>query len=266
MNLSDIKFSVMSLGWGPVDGDRFRSWLTEAKEAGFDGVSGFVDKEFRPFLKKPDKLIRLFDDVGLSMGSANMGLPQDINQDMGHVELVCQFLSQMGCNHLVVVGGKGKEEADFLHLADGLNRMGEAAVKHDVHVVYHNHTHNTGETLEDMDQLLSLTDPRKVSVMLDTGHSTVDFVNQPLEQRPLQFLEKYWDRLTFIELKDWEEKVGLKLPLGEGNCNFSGIFQLLKVKRYQGWITVEFNGTDQRRTAKEYAAISREFIRGGLGV
>lgn len=266
MNSPDIKWSIMSLGWGPVDGDRFHSWLPEAKEAGFDGVSGFVDKEFRPFLRKPEELLRILDRHGLSLGSANMGMPQDIDQEMEHVEAVCQFLRQMRCNNLVVVGGKGKEEADFLRLAEGLNRMGEMAVQYEIDLVYHHHTHYTGETFEDMDRLLSLTEPGKVGVMLDTGHATVDFVNQPLAERPLQFLEKYWDRMTLIELKDWEEKAGLKLPLGEGNCNFNGIFQLLKNKGYQGWITVEFNGTDHSRTPKEYAAISREFIRRGMGI
>ena len=58
----------------------------------------------------------------------------------------------------------------------------------------------------------------------------------------------------------------IRTEAGPGECNYKNVFSILKEKNYSGWITVEQNGPMGRKTARECAKASREFIRQGLGV
>ncbi len=175
-------------------------------------------------------------------------------------------MAALGCPHLVLLGGGGKEDADFVALGAILNCIGEIAQQRGVGVYYHNHTGFTGETFEDMDKLLAHTDPDRLAVMCDVGHAIKDFINQPVQQRALRFLEKYWHRLRFIEFKDWHPETDLNTCVGEGRCDWEAVFEIIKQNGYNGWITVEQNGPSRDRTPLEWARISCEFIRKGLGV
>jgi sugar phosphate isomerase/epimerase len=109
----------------------------------------------------------------------------------------------------------------------------------------------------------------KVSLMLDTGHATKDFVELPHKERAAHFLEKHWDKINYMELKDWNEVSDLNTPLGEGYTDYERIFNLMKNKGYTEWVTVEQNGNDGLslgRSALECAKLSRQYIRKNLGV
>ena len=260
-----ISLAAMSLLWNNPNGDKLEPWLDEVKAAGYDGVAGFAEWGWQDYLAKPAEFGRLLANHGLKLASMDIGVHANFDQ----YRQACRFMAELGARHLVCLGGWGKEPADFAALGGLLNRIGEIALEFGVHAVYHNHTGNTGETFEDMDRLLACTDPGKFFVMCDTGHATKDFVKQPVAQRATLFLEKYWDRLDFIEFKDWNPETDLNTPLGEGQCDFAAVFGLLKAKQYKGWITVEQNGHEGRsrgRLPLECAKISREFIRKGMGV
>lgn len=138
-------------------------------------------------------------------------------------------MHELGARNLVLLGGIGKQEGDFKALA----------LEYGIRTSYHNHTYHTGENFEDMEKLLSLTDPSKVSVMCDTGHATKDFLELPPGERAIQFLKKYENRITFIEYKDWNEETELSTPLGEGYCDYDSVFAWIRDSGYSGWITVE---------------------------
>ena len=259
---ADIRLAVCSLLWARPAGEEFASFLKEAKQAGYEGVAGFAHGDLRGFIDAPASLGSMLSAEDLSMASVD----SDIRVDFDYYRRVCDFMATLDCSHLVLLGGQGKQEGDFPALAALLNHIGEIAQQRGVFAHYHNHTGCTGETFEDMDKLLAYTDPDKLGVMCDVGHATKDFINQPVAERAIRFLKKYWDRLGFIEFKDWHSETDLNTPVGEGLCDWEAVFGIIEQRGYSGWITVEQNEPSRNRTPLECARVSREFIRKGLRV
>lgn len=258
-----IRIAAMSVLWGNPRGEAFLPWLREVKQLGYDGIGGF-SFDYDEHLKAPADYKKMLDDTGLSLGSFDIfGIDTNFDQ----YRRTCEFLNYNSCNNLVLLGGYGKKDGDFKALGELLNYIGEIALEYSINVVYHNHSGMSGESFGDMDKLLASTDPKKVFAMVDTGHATCDFVDYPvIGDRAVRFLQKYWDRVKFIEFKDYNNETWLSTPVGEGLCDHQAVFSLIKEKEYSGWITVEQNGTSLDRTPFECAKKSREFIREGLGV
>jgi len=133
-------------------------------------------------------------------------------------------------------------------IADVLNQMGEIALEHDILACYHNHTETVGETLEETEALVSMTDPAKFFGFLDAGHATKDFAGHPVAKRVAMFLARNWDRIRFIEFKDWSPEHDRNVVLGQGETDWDAVFGIIKKRGYSGWITiVSFEGPPSRR-------------------
>ena len=263
MPTPNIKLAVMALGWGNPTGDDLIPFLKEVKEAGYEGVTGFADLSWNPYMQNPKEFGQILSDHGLALAS------MDINSafDLDGVKQVCEAMAQLNSKHLVCLGGVGTAADDYPELAPVLERIGEVALSFGIRAAYHNG--RTRETITNMETVLSHADPNKLFAMCDTGHATRDFVELPHAERAPHFMRKHWDRIDFIEFKDWNEETDLNTPVGEGLCGWDAVFELIKEKNYEGWILVEQNGQQEPskgRTSLECAKISREFIRQGLGV
>ena len=262
MTNEDVKVACMSLMWGRGNlaiGDLPR-WLDEVVEAGYDGVSLF-DGEFLLFMQESD-FCGLLKDRNLALASVDYSIDRDSERLRG----VCELMQSLNARYLVTIGGLATRAVDPAEIATVLNTIGETALAYDIHACYHNHTGHTGETLEETEQLLALTNPTKFFGFLDTGHATKDFVGHPVEKRAAMFLKRNWDRIGFLEFKDWSEEHNLCTEVGAGLCDYNAVFKILKDRSYSGWITVEQNGPMGRKTPLECAKASRDFIRAGLGV
>ncbi len=255
-----IKLAAMSLGWGNPSGEGLVPFLKEVKAAGYDGVAGFADTAWDEYMDQPAKFSQLLANEGLSLASLDVKTLRDLDQ----CRRICSFMAELGCRHLVCLGGLGTVVDDYAALGPVLERIGETALEFGVRTVYHNG--RTRESFSDMETVLNNSDPAKVFAMCDTGHATRDFVELPRAQRAERFMGKYWERLDFIEFKDWHPETDLNTPVGEGQCGWDAVFALIKKKGYSGWITVEQNGLSRGRSAFECARISRQFIRDGLGI
>ena len=66
---------------------------------------------------------------------------------------------------------------------------------------YHPHSGSIIETPEQIDSLLQLTSPDKVSLCLDTGHIYWGGGD------PVQILRKYMERVGYIHFKDIEKNL-----------------------------------------------------------
>lgn len=259
-----IQIAAMSLTWNWPQGNRFVPWLEEVKEAGYDGITGFANKELEAFIDQPKELKRLLDHNGLMLA----GIDVYENQDIDYYKRVSEFLAENNCTNMAYIDPKGKPK-EYGRLGEWVSRIGEISLEYGVKTFYHNHTRGIGETLQDVERVYAEVNPETVYMMLDLGHATKDFHELPANERALHFLQKYLDRMQYMEFKDWNEQDDLNIPLGEGECNYPAIFQLIQKQGYKGWITVEQNGNEgesQGRTPLECAKISREFIREGLGL
>lgn len=252
----------MSLMWGRgnLSTQELPAWLDEVAEAGYQGIALF-DEELLRFVQESD-FPALLRDRDLAVASVDL----TIDPDLGGLHAACEPMQALGARHLVMIGGIATRDADPAEVADVLNAIGEAAMVYGVRACYHNHTDHTGETLEETERLLALTDPTRFFGFLDTGHATKDFVGHPVERRAAVFLERNWDRIDFLEFKDWSEQHELCTEVGGGLCDYGAVFQVLKDRNYSGWITVEQNGPMGDKTPFQCAKASRDFIRRGLGV
>lgn len=256
----NIKLACMSLMWGGnLPGEKMAGWIEDVITAGYEGVATFENDLLR-FTEQTD-FVKRIEDYGLGLASVDLR----IDDNFDRVNRVCEVMQRLGAKHLVTLGGVAKKGANTDEIARLLNQIGEIALTYGVHACYHNHTNDTGETLEETEELLRKTDPELFFGFLDVGHATKDFVGHPTEQRAAIFLERNWDRIDFIEFKDWSEETDLKTEVGAGRCDYESIFRIIKEKGYAGWITVEQNGPMDGKTPFECAKASRDFIIKGLG-
>lgn len=256
-----IRFACMSLMWGwcVLPNDRLEIWMQEVREAGYDGIACFDGELLRFASEMP--LRDLLRDNALQLASVDYF----IDRDFDRLKRVCETMQAYGCRHLVTLAGLAAKGADMKEIADVLNQIGEIALKYDVMACYHNHTDNTGETMEETETLVGLTDPAKFFGFLDVGHATKDFAGHSRGERAALFLERNWDRIRFIEFKDWCEQSDLSTEVGAGETDYARVFEVLKRRGYKGWITVEQNGPTQGKTPFESAKGSRDFIRKAAG-
>ena len=257
----NIRIACMSLMWGfETTDEMLTKWLSEVVQAGYEGVATF-SKMLVPFCRELSFVQRL-SDLGLELASVDW----EVSRAFDSLGEVCELMQSMNCRHLVCLGGLAKPEANFREVADVLNHIGQVALEYGIRAGFHNHTDTTGETMEETQKLLEMTDPKKFFGFVDIGHATKDFVGSPVEKRAAIFLERNWDRIDFLEFKDWSLEYDLCTEVGAGLCDYDSVFAILKQKNYSGWITVEQNGPMGNKTALQCAKASREFIRKGLGV
>ena len=257
----DIKLACMSLMWGwEWDQSLLTTWIDDVTYAGYDGVACF-DGQLTGSFGKLDFAERIKDN-NLQLISVDYM----IDRQWDRAKEVCATMQEYGAKYLVTIAGLATREADPQEIADILSRLGEIALEHNVHAVYHNHTDNTGETLEETEDLVSRTKPGTFFGFVDTGHATKDFAGYSVGDRAAIFLERNWDITDFIEFKDWCEATDLNTEVGAGDCNYDKVFNILKNNNYSGWITVEQNGPMGDRPIRQSAKASCDLIKKELGL
>ncbi len=168
-------------------------------------------------------------------------------------------------------------EEEWKMIAEGLNKLGALAAEKGMKVAYHHHMGTGIQTEEEVDKLMSMTDPNLVYLTYDTGHlvySGEDYVG---------ILKKYFDRIAHVHLKDVRNEVveevrkghksfleGVRMGTftipGDGNIDFSEVFKILGERKYKGWFIVEAEQDPAVANPFEYAVMAREFIKKNTGL
>ena len=125
-------------------------------------------------------------------------------------------------------------------------RVAPVAEKNKMMVGMHGHDNtkdpNQFATPESFEKAMS--DSKWIGVNLDIGHFTAAGYD------PLEFLNKYHDRIVTLHIKDRKKDHGPNMPLGEGDTNIKGVLQALKTN---GWkipanIEYEYKGASDPET------------------
>jgi len=207
-----------------------------------------------------------------------------------HVE----FLKNFGCKVISTaeIGGsilnqdprRGQDETHvhkldddgWKYMVEGLNEAGRMCRDNGMHLVYHHHAGTVVEQPEEIERLMEMSDPEAVSLLFDTGHGYYGGNN------PVELLEKYYDRIKYVHLKDVRQDVlnkaraehysirqciraGLFTVPGDGCLDFDKIFKVLIDKNYSGWAMIEGEQDPLQHNPYEYAAKSKTFIEGIFG-
>jgi inosose dehydratase len=165
-----------------------------------------------------------------------------------------QWLEKLEADNLVI-GPTWRylvDEVTTKHLeatAACFNKIGKAVLEYGVKASIHNHHACMVDTRKEIDLILEQTDPEYFWFAPDTAQMYVTGVGV------YDTMREYGDRIGYIHLKDAKEVLGIKKEweydkqyfwdLGTGKVDFTAVTRLLKDINYEGWITIECDGTKQ---------------------
>jgi len=266
--------------------------LSEIAQAGYDGAPASPERS-----RSAQETIELYARYGLRpapgyIGTAfwNKGRRDEI---LERVRQHASFARAVGSSELYVAPGgfdyvtrsgqprnklaghvrpeDSLTDEEFQIFAETLNLVGAITLAEGVRTCFHNHVGTVIETREEIDRLLSLTDPDLVFLGPDTGHLAWAGAD------PVAFCRDYAKRLKTLHLKDiaadvrdrgrdvgWDyntfSQQGIFVELGEGCVSFPAILAILRSVEFSGWLIVETDVT-QKPTALESVTISRAYLR-----
>jgi inosose dehydratase len=172
---------------------------------------------------------------------------------------------------------QGLDAAGRATLARGADRIARAVRDATgLRTVFHHHCATFVETRDEIDDLMSRTDPALVGLCLDTGHCAFGGGD------PVATLDRWRDRIWHVHLKDCDASVkaraaaegfdyqqavraGVFCELGRGTVEFPAIIARLRDSGYDGWLVVEQDVLPSMGSPAASAARNREYL-SSLGI
>ena len=156
-------------------------------------------------------------------------------------------------------------------LCAGLDELGRVAKQYQLKLVYHHHMGTGIQTIEEVDRLMTGTNPELVHLLYDTGHIYVS------DGDYMTMLKNYVSRVKHVHFKDVRENAlaeckaagrsflqsflhGMFTVPGDGVIDFTKPYQLLRDAGYQGWIIIEAEQDPVVAHPLEYALKAKQYI------
>lgn len=141
-----------------------------------------------------------------------------------------------------------------------------------IRTVFHHHCGGFVETPEEIEKLLSLTDPELLGLCLDMGHYAFGGGD------PIEALKTYYKRIWHVHFKDFNPEIakaskeangdyfdaikrGVFCELGKGAVDFKSIVKLLNELNYKNWIVVEQDILPGMGNPKNSAKTNRDYLK-----
>jgi inosose dehydratase len=292
-----INIATGPVSWGVLmkDTPNVPPWpqvLDEMQAAGYTGT------ELGPYGYLPLDTEQLRDELGkrgLTLCSAftivNLVDPQARSQEYDEAIITARFLSQMGCEWIVLsdalfVNENRSRRAGRIRPEDGLNAerwqqfvantnafARRALDEFGLKTVYHPHVGAWVESRDEIERFLADTDPELVGFCLDTAHTTYG------GHDPVEIARKWASRVRYLHIKECDKAklqtvlaregdyfdavtAGVFPELGKGSVDFPGLLDVLREMDFNGWAVVEQDilpdtGADALASAKA----NREYLR-----
>ena len=299
LNNEKIKIGIAPIGWTNDDMPElgrdisFEQCIKEMEMAGYEGCE--VGSKFP---KNPKELKEKLATNNLQVAAqwfSSFFTTQKKQKTIERFKKHLDFLKKAGAKIAVIseqgnsIQGQMKtpifkekptlDENGWEKLADGLNTLGEIAIKKGMRIAYHHHMGTVVQTREEVDTLMERTNPDKVFLLADTGHMAYHGGD------PLKLLEDYLPegRIAHIHLKDIRKDViqevkeeglsflkgvlkGTFTVPGDGDINFKPILDIIGSSEYEGWLLVEAEQDPQKANPLKYAKKGRKTIKelGGI--
>lgn len=294
--MGHIKLAIAPIAWTNDDmpdlgaENTFEQCVSEMALAGYKGTE--IGNKYP---RDPDVLRKALEMRGLEVASAWTSLFLTTEPfEKTEAEFLAQrdFLNAMGAKVIVVseqghsIQGLDKPlfddkptftDEEWEALTSGLERLGELAAETGQRIVYHHHMGTGVQTEEEIDRLMSSTDPEKVSLLLDTGHLAFTGAD------PDKVAEKHFDRIAHVHLKDVRRDVseqvrddkmsflegireGAFTVPGDGDVEIEPVIERFINSSYEGWFVVEAEQDPDKANPLEYAQKAREYIRKTAGL
>jgi inosose dehydratase len=295
--MKNIKLGIAPIGWSNDDLHdlgahiSFEQCIEEMAAAEYQGC-----EVGHKFPRNPEILGKALLEHNLQVASAwySLYFTED-NRESETIEGFIDhmnFLKSMGSNVIVIcecghsIQGKPVSileskpifsEHQWQSLLRGLQTIGRLANRQEMTIVYHHHMGTGIQQQNEIDRLMSETNPHEVSLLLDTGHLT--FAGED----PLVTLQRHGHRIRHVHLKDIRMQVlnqvrenqlsfleavraGVFTVPGDGCIDFDPIFRKLIELDYHGWWVVEAEQDPDKAIPLVYAKMAREFLRRSAGL
>ena len=212
----------------------------------------------RPYEETEEAFIRQCDFL-LKVGATCIGVSEQSYSIQGRLDQPIQS------------GKYVMNEEEWQKLTTGLNRLGKIAKIKGMKLTFHHHMGTVVQTEEEIDRLMTETDPKYVSLLFDSGHLSFAGID------PEKVLMKHVSRVGHVHLKDlrkavveqsqkegWRFLKGVRAGTftvpGDGDVDFAPIFRILEDADYQGWVVVEAEQDPALANPLEYAMKARKYI------
>ena len=172
-------------------------------------------------------LRKMFNDAGVRIYAVK-DVRQGTDEDLEYTFAVADAL---GANHVTLELPSGPDAAATL------KRLGEWAVKKKIYAAYHTHVQGS---MTVFDEAFALSPGNMANV--DLGHFVA---GGNKGGTPLDFLEKFYGRISSVHLKDrtLPAHCGLNLPWGTGETPITEILQLMRKNRWTFPASIELEYT-----------------------
>ncbi len=141
-------------------------------------------------------------------------------------------------------------------------------------LAYHHHMGAYVQSPQDVDKLMQVTDPAKVSLLFDTGHAWFGGAEDTLA-----LLKKHLKRIVHVHCKDVRTQViatarndgwsfltgvinGTFTVPGDGSINYEQILRTLHAGGYEGWLVVEAEQDPAVAPSYQYAKKGYDTLKG----
>ena len=169
------------------------------------------------------------------------------------------------------------DDDEWRAFADGVNTVARTVFEQTgLRTVFHHHGAGFVETPDEIERLLTLTDPAYVGLVFDTGHYMLGGGDV------IEGLTRFKNRIWYIHFKDYNPVVAFRVEeqqadyfqqvadgvfceLGQGAVPFDQVVDVLREWSYEGWICVEQDVLPGMGAPKESAERNRQYLK-GLGL
>lgn len=158
-----------------------------------------------------------------------------LQKDVGHKLALMYGARDLGCRRVKCTGAARGTQGGLGAVIAVLRELAPAAQALDQLILVENHAKNVLETIADYDEIFAAIDSPHVGMCCDTAH----FWGSGID--PLAVIERFHTRILHVDLKDNRTKGGGHdvVPYGEGITDFTAILDLLRAKRYRGYLLLE---------------------------
>ena len=181
------------------------------------------------------KLRKMYNDAGVTIYAWKQLNPNMSDEEFEYIFNVAEAL---GCTHTTLELPTSEAQ---------LKRVGDFAMKKKIYAAYHTHTQGS---MTAFDRAFAVSKGNMANI--DFGHYVAA---GNVGGTPMQFLEKFHDRIASFHLKDRTkpEHCALNLPWGTGETPIKEILQLVKKNKWRipASIELEYNIPEGSDAVKE---------------
>ena len=251
-HLHTLQFAYSTINWGATCD--IAAALEDIRSAGWRAVEFFGHT--LDLLGTPASLMAQMGDLVPATLFGGIELPvTDLQRTIhrNHIRFACEI----GADAYGLVGGgrlryrppSAQEYAELASFCEELAVFGKSV---GVTVSYHPHALCTIETSDEIALLMAQTSELKLC--LDASHIAL------VGENPLTVIDRWWDRIGYIHLKDWGNGKFAELGRGTLGIDFPAILRMLVERRFAGWVVLEQSQSEV--SPLESARVNAGFLRG----